>query len=102
MPEAAAQVLVAEGDLAVLREIEAILRRAGHEVTVATDGALAMNKALAAPPQLIVTATELPLVDGFKLCQLLRTNPVTREIPFVFLTSKETTTADLGKYLRPV
>jgi CheY-like chemotaxis protein len=61
-----------------------------------------MNKALAAPPQLIVTATELPLVDGFKLCQLLRTNPVTREIPFVFLTSKQTTTADLGKYLRPV
>ena len=98
----AALVLVAEGDPAVLRDIEAILRRAGHEVAVATDGALAMNKALAAPPQLIVTATELPLVDGFKLCQLLRTNPVTREIPFVFLTSKETTTADLGKYLRPV
>jgi len=60
-----------------------------------------MNRALATPPQLIVTATEMPLVDGFKLCQLLRTNPVTRDIPFVFLTSKETTTADLGKYLRP-
>jgi len=70
-------------------------------VAAATDGALAINKALASPPQLIVTATELPLIDGFKLCQLLRTNPVTREIPFVFLTSKETTTADLGKYLRP-
>ena len=101
MPDAAALVLVVESDLAVLRDLEAILRRAGHEVAVATDGALAVNKALAAPPQLIVTATELPLVDGFKLCQLLRTNPVTREIPFVFLTSKETTTADLGKYLRP-
>jgi CheY-like chemotaxis protein len=102
MAEAASVVLVAESDPELLRDIEAILRRAGHEVTVATDGAMAMNKALAAPPQLIVTATELPLLDGFKLCQLLRTNPVTREIPFVFLTSKETTTADLGKYLRPV
>ena len=101
MADAAALVLVVESDPEVLRDIEAILRRAGHEVAVATDGALAMNKALAAPPQLIVTATEMPLVDGFKLCQLLRTNPVTREIPFVFLTSKETTTADLGKYLRP-
>jgi len=102
MADAAALVLIAESDPAVLRNIEAILRRAGHEVAVATDGALAINKALATPPKLIVTATELPLVDGFKLCQLLRTNPVTREIPFVFLTSKETTTADLGKYLRPV
>lgn len=101
MADTAALVLIAESDPEVLREIEAILRRAGHEVAVATDGALAMNKALAAPPQLIVAAAEMPLVDGFKLCQLLRTNPVTREIPFVFLTSKETTTADLGKYLRP-
>jgi CheY-like chemotaxis protein len=69
---------------------------------VATDGALAINKALAAPPQLIVTATEMPLLDGFKLCQLLRTNPLTRDVPFVFLTTRETTAADLGKYLRPV
>jgi len=93
-------ILVVDSDLAVLREIESILRRAGHEVTVATDGALAINKALTTLPHLIVTATEMPLLDGFKLCQLLRTNPVTREVPFVFLTSNETTTADLGKYLR--
>jgi CheY-like chemotaxis protein len=102
MSESTPVVLLVESDPEALRELEAILRRAGHEVAVATDGALAVNKALAAPPQLIVTATEMPLVDGFKLCQLMRTNPVTREIPFVFLTSKETTTAELGKYLRPV
>ena len=101
MADIAALILVVESDPEVLRTVEAILRRAGHDVAAATDGALAINKALASPPQLIVTATELPLIDGFKLCQLLRTNPVTREIPFVFLTSKETTTADLGKYLRP-
>jgi CheY-like chemotaxis protein len=102
MPAAAARVLVVDGDLGSLSEIEAILRRAGHEVTAATDGALAMNKALTAPPQLIVTATEMPLLDGFKLCQLLRANPVTREVPFLFLTSRETTTADLGRHLRPI
>ena len=61
----AALVLVAESDPEVLREIETILRRAGHEVAAATDGALAMNRALAAPPQLIVAAAEMPLVDGF-------------------------------------
>jgi len=97
----AAPILVVESDLAVLQRVEAILRRAGHEVAVATDGALAINKAIAAPPLLVVSAAEMPLLDGFKLCQLLRTNPVTREAPFVFLTSKETSTASLGKYLRP-
>lgn len=102
MPDAAALVLVVESNADVLHDTKAMLLRAGCEVAVATDGAEAVNLALAAPPQLIVAATELPLIDGFKLCQLLRTNPVTREIPFVFLTSRETTTADLGKYLRPV
>ncbi len=101
MPAGASHILIVDSDLTVLRDIEAILRRAGHEVAVATDGALAINKALATTPHLIVTATEMPLLDGFKLCQLLRTNPVTRDVPFVFLTSNETTTADLGKYLRP-
>jgi CheY-like chemotaxis protein len=94
-------ILVVESDLALLARIEAILRRAGHDVAVATDGALAMNTALAAPPRLVVTATEMPLLDGFKLCQLLRTNPLTRELPFVFLTTKETTAAELGRCLRP-
>jgi CheY-like chemotaxis protein len=101
MPAAGARVLVAESDLSALRGLEEILRRAGHEVSVAADGALAMNQALASPPQVIVTATEMPLLGGFKLCQLLRTNPGTRDIPFLFLTSKGTTTADLGKHLRP-
>jgi CheY-like chemotaxis protein len=101
MPDArTAPLLVVDNDLAVLQRIEAILRRAGHEVSVATDGALAINKALAAPPPLIVAAAEMPLLDGFKLCQLLRTNPVTREISFIFLTTKETSAANLGKYLR--
>lgn len=97
----AATVLVVDSDLAVLQKVEAILRRAGHEAAVATDGALAINKALASPPRLIVSAVEMPLLDGFKLCQLLRTNPVTRDVPFIFLTSKETSTLHLGKYLRP-
>ena len=101
MPAAAAQVLVVDSDLSALRGLQEILRRAGHDVIVATDGALALNKALAAPPQLIVTATEMPLLDGFKLCQFVRTNPGTRDLPFVFMTSKETTAADLGRHLRP-
>jgi DNA-binding response OmpR family regulator len=101
MAGAASLVLVVDHDPEVLRDLERVLRQAGHEVDAASDGALAMNKAIATPPALVVTAAEMPLLDGFKLCQLLRTNPVTREVPFVFLTTRETTTADLGKYLRP-
>lgn len=94
-------VLVVDNDMAVLQKVEKTLQKKEYEVHLATDGALAINRALAAPPDIVVSAVEMPLLDGFKLCQLLRTNPITREIPFVFLTSKETSPQRLGTFLRP-
>jgi DNA-binding response OmpR family regulator len=94
-------ILVVDNDMAVLKQVENTLRRNDYEVHLATDGALAINRALASPPEVVISAVEMPLLDGFKLCQLLRTNPITRDIPFVFLTSKETSPQRLGQYLRP-
>jgi CheY-like chemotaxis protein len=94
-------ILVVDNDMAVLRKVENALRKNEYEVHLATDGALAINRALASPPEIVISAVEMPLLDGFKLCQLLRTNPITREVPFIFLTSKETSPQRLGQYLRP-
>ncbi len=93
-------ILVVDNDLGVLQNVERALRSRGYQVQLATDGALAINRALAAPPNLILSAVEMPLLSGFKLCKLLRTNPVTRDIPFIFLTSKKTSPLHLGKFLR--
>ena len=82
-------ILVVDNDVTVLQKVEKVLKKSGYEVEVATDGALAINRALASLPDIVVSAVEMPLLDGFKLCQLLRTNPISRDIPFVFLTSKE-------------
>ncbi len=94
-------VLVVDNDVAVLQKVEKILQKGEFEVNLATDGALAINRAIASPPNIVISAVEMPLLDGFKLCQLLRTNPITRDIPFIFLTSKNTSPQRLGKYLRP-
>jgi CheY-like chemotaxis protein len=94
-------ILVVDNDMAVLKQVEKTLRKNEYEVHLATDGALAINRALASPPEIVISAVEMPLLDGFKLCQLLRTNPITREVPFIFLTSKETSPQRLGQYLRP-
>jgi CheY-like chemotaxis protein len=94
-------ILVVDDDVTVLQKVEKVLKKSGYEVEVATDGALAINRALSSLPDIVVSAVEMPLLDGFKLCQLLRTNPISRDIPFVFLTSKETVPQRLGKHLRP-
>ncbi len=77
------------------------LGQAGYLLIIAEDGAVAINKALMDPPDMIITAADMPMVDGFKLCQLLRTNPATRHIPFIFVTDKETNPKKLGQFIRP-
>jgi CheY-like chemotaxis protein len=94
-------ILVVDNDMKVLQMVEKALQKNKYRVHLATDGALAINRALAEPPDIVVSAVEMPLLDGFKLCQLLRTNPITRDIPFLFLTSKESSVQRLGSFLRP-
>ncbi len=77
------------------------LDRAGYLLIQVEDGALAINKAIVDPPDMVITQAAMPMVDGFKLCQLLRTNPVTRHIPFIFITDKETNPKKLGQFIRP-
>jgi CheY-like chemotaxis protein len=56
---------------------------AGWQVTVATDGRDALVQALSHPPSLLVTDTQLGFISGIELCQLLRTDDVTRDLPII-------------------
>ncbi len=53
-------------------------------------GALSVQKALDimndTMPQLILSDFSMPEMDGLEFCRLLKSNPITREIPFIFIT----------------
>jgi CheY-like chemotaxis protein len=53
----------------------------------AVDGREALAKAVADPPDMIVTEAWLPGIDGAALCQLLRSDPATRVVPIVVVTA---------------
>jgi CheY-like chemotaxis protein len=56
------------------------------EIEEAEDGRDALAKALTRHPDIIVTETRLPGIDGFELCRLLRSDPGTQTIPILFVT----------------
>ncbi|MEM5329270.1 hybrid sensor histidine kinase/response regulator [Paraburkholderia sp. JHI2823] len=62
-------------------------------VTVARDGREALRRAELVQPDLILLDVMMPELDGFETCRLLKANPLTREIPVIFMTSL-TRTAD--------
>jgi CheY-like chemotaxis protein len=62
------------------------LRLWACDVDEAGDGREALAKAITRHPDVVVTETRLPGINGFDLCQLLRRDPSTTRIPIVFVT----------------
>ena len=64
------------------------LRVAGCDVVDAADGREALVKALVHRPALVITETRLPIFDGYALCQILRHDSMTRDVPILVVTGE--------------
>jgi two-component system, cell cycle response regulator DivK len=59
----------------------------GYEVIAAADGAEGIAKAAAERPDLILMDLDLPVIDGREATRRLKSDPATRDIPIIALTS---------------
>ncbi len=65
------------------------LLRKDFTVKVATNGPGALRIAASLPqPELILLDVTMPEMDGYEVCQKLKENPATSNIPVIFLTSR--------------
>ncbi len=80
-------VLVIDDEPDNLRLALEMLRGQGLEMVSARDGAAGVHIATRLRPDLILLDIRMPGLDGFEVCGLLKANPVTREIPVIFLTA---------------
>ena len=78
-------VLLAHDETCVRSVLAEGLRRAGLAVLTAADGAAALEAALDAGPDLIVSHYRMPLLGGPELCVRLLARPATRSIPVLLM-----------------
>lgn len=83
------QLLLVDADPRSVRVLEVSLKKAGYSVTTAADGVDALDKIELSAPDLVLTDTRLPRMDGFSLVQKLKDRPAYASIPIVFLTSQK-------------
>ena len=83
------QLLLVDSDPASVRVLEVSLKKAGFSVTTATDGLDALSKVEHFVPDLILTDTRLPRLDGYELVRRLKKRPEFALAPIVFLTSQK-------------
>jgi CheY-like chemotaxis protein len=82
-------LLLVDADAKSLRVMEVSLKKAGFQVTTAIHGKDALEKVQISPPDLVLSETRMPEMDGLELCKVLKSDDRFRHIPFVFLTSQK-------------
>lgn len=70
-----------------LRFLSTILSEQGYEVRSVRNGSSALMGTRAAPPDLILLDVLMPEMNGYEVCRQLKTDPLTREIPVIFISA---------------
>jgi CheY-like chemotaxis protein len=78
-------ILVADDEPLILKLIKAILSREGLRVLEAENGKEAIIR-VKEKPDLILLDIMMPELDGLEVCRLLKGDPLTRDIPVIFLS----------------
>ena len=83
------KLLLVDADPRSVRVLEVSLKKAGYSVTTATDGLDALAKIESLTPDLVLSDTRLPKMDGYTLVRKLKERIEWALIPIVFLTSQK-------------
>ncbi|MBW3665449.1 MAG: response regulator [Actinobacteria bacterium] len=83
----APHVLLAEDTLTTRTLERSILEAAGYVVTAAADGAEAWELLQQRGADLVITDVDMPNMDGFSLCEAIRSSPRFSDVPVVLVTS---------------
>ena len=70
-----------------LRLLSSILADHEYDVRTASNGKFALQSAQTAPPDLILLDIKMPGMDGYEVCQQLKADERTRDIPVIFISA---------------
>jgi len=82
-----ADVLIVDDTLANLQLLTSILKEEGYKVRPASSGAMAIQAIAKKMPDLILLDIKMPDMDGYAVCQELKANPHTQDIPVIFISA---------------
>ena len=83
-----ARVLIAEDEPSIVASLEFLMRRAGYETRVATDGATALALLGEFRPELVILDMMLPRRSGDDVCREIRRRPEWRHMRVLMLSAR--------------
>ncbi|MDD4857791.1 MAG: response regulator [Candidatus Krumholzibacteria bacterium] len=84
----ALKILVVDDEVDLARILQLTLESAGYEVILAYDGEEALRMALLEHPALVILDLMLPVIDGARVCSILRKDERTKSMPVIILSAR--------------
>ncbi|PIE03182.1 MAG: hypothetical protein CSA81_03360 [Acidobacteria bacterium] len=83
------KILIADDSPVVRQMIAFMVKKMGYQPLLAADGLEAAEITFKEGPHLVISDIEMPKMNGFQLCRLLKSDELTKDVPLAILTSKE-------------
>ena len=84
-----ASVLIVDDTIYNIQLLSLMLIRQGYKVQQATSGLEALDKVNQILPDIILLDIRMPDINGYEVCTRLKSNPVTKDVPIIFISSIE-------------
>ncbi len=84
------KILVVEDSPTQAEHVRLLLEAEGYLVDLAANGLEGLERIRSAPPDLVISDIIMPEMDGYALCQAVKSSEASRRIPFVLLTERKT------------
>ena len=82
------RILIADDEPNIVLALEFLMKKEGYEVQTAGDGEHALRAIEKSHPDLILLDIMMPKLDGYEVCQRIRSDPSMKDIVIIMLTAK--------------
>ena len=83
------KILIVEDEESLLKLESILLTSKGYDVRGVANGQEALDAIAEEKPDLVLLDIMLPEIDGFEVCQRIKEDPETKNIPVIMLTAKK-------------
>ena len=84
-----ALILIVDDTIYNIQLLSLMLVKQGYRVEQASNGTDAVTRANQILPDIILLDIRMPDINGYQVCRILKSNPLTQDIPIIFISSVE-------------